>query len=220
MSTPYKASVATICVVAVLLTASTACRKTPVIATGEAVDYDVLSAFIDNKFTSRKGVEPIEPVGHGIARIVIFNQTESDQYGPNVRLDGNGQPIPWTQAASSLQNKAPTLKRTTIDAFREMNKQQASVRRSFHPAFDYELVNSIELDSIFKNGDWPAYYKRFPGSPGILTFSRVGCSAVGTQALFYLTNRCGELCGTGMYVVMEKRDGRWVVETEIEMWVS
>jgi hypothetical protein len=217
MQTHYRASVATICVVAVLLTASTACRKTPVTPTGEAVEYDVLSAFIDNKFASRKGLEPI---GHGIVRIVIFNQTESDQYGHNVRLDGNGQPIPWMQTASSLQNKIPTLKQTTIDAFREVNKQQASVRRSFHPAFDYELVNSIQLDSIFKNGDWPAYYQRFPGSPGILTFSRVGFSADGTQALFYLNNRCGGLCGTGRYVVMEKRNRRWMVETEIEMWVS
>jgi hypothetical protein len=218
MQTRYGASVATICVVAILLTASTACRKIPVTPTG--VEYEVLSAFIDNKFASRKGVEPIEPIGHGIARIVIFNQTESDQSGRNIRLEGNGQPIPWTQTASSLQNKVPTLKRTTIDAFREVNKQQASVRRSFHPAFDYELVDSIQLDSIFKNGDWPAYYKRFPGSPGILTFSRVGFSADGTQALFYLNNRCGALCGTGRYVVMEKRNGRWIVEKEIEMWVS
>jgi hypothetical protein len=220
MQTHYRARAATICVVAVLLTANTVCRKTPVAPTGEAVEYDVLSAFIDNEFASRKGVEPIEPIGHGIARIVIFNQTESDEYGQNVRLDGNGQPIPWTQTAGSLQNKVPTLKRTTIDAFREVNRQQASLRRSFHPAFDYELVDSTQLDSIFKNGDWPAYYKRFPGSPGILTFSRVGFNAGGTQALFYLNNRCGGLCGTGMYVVMEKRNGRWMVEKEIEMWVS
>src|SRR5712691_452283 len=99
MQTHYRARAATICVVAVLLTANTVCRKTPVAPTGEAVEYDVLSAFIDNEFASRKGVEPIEPIGHGIARIVIFNQTESDEYGQNVRLDGNGQPIPWTQTA-------------------------------------------------------------------------------------------------------------------------
>jgi hypothetical protein len=162
----------------------------------------------------------VEPIGHGITRIVIFNQTESDHDGQSVRFDGNGQPIPWAQTALSLQNKAPTLQRTTIDSFRELNKQQAPVRRSFHLVFDYELVNSAQLDSIFKHGDWPAYYQRFPGSPGILTFSRVGFSRDGTQALFYLNGRCGGLCGTGMYVVMEKRNGRWMVETEIEMRVS
>jgi hypothetical protein len=220
MQKHYRDGVVAFWVIAVLLTASTSCRKTSVTPRGEDVEYDVRSAFVDNKFSSRKSVEPIEPIGDGIARIVIFNQTESDRDGQNVRLDSNGQPIPWTQTASSLQSKVPALKRTTIDAFREVNKQQVSVQHSFHFSFDYELVDAIQLDLIFKNGDWPAYYKRFPGSPGILTFSRVGFSADGTQALFFLTNKCGGLCGTGMYVVMEKRNGRWMVEKEIEAWIS
>jgi hypothetical protein len=206
-----------ICVLLILLVVSTACQKHP-----STPEYDALTAFIDSKFASRKGVQPIEPMGNGIARIVIFNTTESDQDGQNVRMDGNGQPIPWAQTASSLQSSVPTLKRTTIDAFREVNRQQASLRRSLHPAIDYDLVDSAQLESIFKRGggDWPVFYKRFPGSPGIVSFSRVGFSEDGTQALFYLSNHCGGLCGGGMYVVMEKRNGSWVIEKEIEMWIS
>ena len=86
----------------------------------------MLSAFMESKFASRKGVQPIEPIGNGISRIVIFNMTESDESGQNVRLDANGQPIPWTQTASSLQNKVPTLKQRTMDAFREENRHQVS----------------------------------------------------------------------------------------------
>ena len=48
----------------------------------------------------------------------------------------------------------------------------------------------------------------------------MGFNADGTQALFYISNRCGGLCGRGSYVVMEKRDDHWVIEKEIEMWVS
>jgi hypothetical protein len=146
--------------------------------------------------------------------------TESDEQGLNLQVDGNGQPIPWTQTASSLQSEAPTLKRTTIDAFREVNGQQTTFQRSFHFAVDYELVDSTQLDSVFKNGSWPAFYKRFPGSPGIMGFSRVGFSADGAQALFYASHTCGGLCGGGEYVVMDRRDGRWVIEKEIEMWIS
>lgn len=167
-------------------------------------------------------MQPIEPIGNGIVTVVIFNTTESDQDAQNVRMDGNGQPIPWVQTASSLQSKAPTLKRTTIDAFREINKQQSSLRRSFHPAIDYELMDSAQLKSFFSRGGgyWPSFYKRFPGSPGIMTFSRVGFSEDGRQALFYLSNHCGDLCGTGMYVVMEKHNGTWAIEKEIQMWIS
>jgi hypothetical protein len=81
-------------------------------------------------------------------------------------------------------------------------------------------VDSTQLDFIFQNGGWPAFYKRFPDSPGILRLSRVGFDADATQALFYTSHTCGGLCAGGEYVVMERRDGRWVIEKEIEMWMS
>lgn len=48
----------------------------------------------------------------------------------------------------------------------------------------------------------------------------LGFRADGTQALFYIGNRCGVLCGAGWYVVMEKREGRWVILKEIETRIS
>jgi hypothetical protein len=86
---------------------------------------------------------------------------------------------------------------------------------------DCELVDSAQLDSFKNNGGWwPAYYKQYPRSQRILAFSRVGFSADGTQGFFYLSNRCGDLCGGGWYVVMEKRNGTWAMAREIENWVS
>lgn len=205
-----------ICALVILLAETTACRNTRV----KTAEYEVLSAFVDAKFASRKGVEPLAPTGEGISRIVIRKLSQSNEQDFRMQLDGNGNPIPWAQTASSLQSEAPALSRTTVDAFQEVNGKQTAFKRSFHPAFDYELVDSTQLDSVFKNGSWPAYYKRFPGSPGILGFSRVGFSADGTQALFYASNNCDELCGGGEYVVMERRDGRWVIEKEIEVWIS
>jgi hypothetical protein len=183
-------------------------------------EYEVISAFIDAKLASKKGVEPLSPDRKRATRIVILSPTGSDQQGINLQLDRNGRPVPWTQTASQLQSEVPTLKRTTIDAFRKVNRQQASFQRSFQTVVDYELIDSTQLESVFKNGDWPAFYKRFPGSTGIARFSRVGINAAGTQALFYASHECGGLCGGGWYVVMERRDGRWVIEKEIEMWVS
>jgi hypothetical protein len=213
---------ATICVLAVLLTFGTACKKKSVAPTAELRDpeYDVLSSWITDKFADRKNKELLEPVGNGLAKIVIFNLTESDELHRS--LDANGKQIPWTETAKSLIKEAPTLQSTTIDAFRQVNTQQASLRRSFHPALDYELVDASRIDSIFQKngGDWSAYYKQYPGSPGILALSRVGFSSDGRQALFYVSNRCGGLCGGGGYVVMENIGGHWVIQKEIEKWVS
>jgi len=54
----------------------------------------------------------------------------------------------------------------------------------------------------------------------MVTWSRVGFNADGTQALFYESYRCGGLCGTGRYMVMEKRSGGWVIGANIVVWVS
>ncbi len=216
----YKACAITICVIAALLIAATAYWKYRVSHVVQAAEYEVLSAFIDAKSASQKSSVPPDPAGDRISLFVIQNLTESDEQGINQQIDGNGQPIPWTQTANSLQSKATTLKRTTLDAFRETNNQQTTFQRSFHTATAYEIVDSTELDPIFKSGSWPAFYKRFPDSPGIVRFSRVGFGADGTQALFYLSHTCGGLCGGGEYVVMERRDGRWVIEKEIETWMS
>jgi hypothetical protein len=207
-----------------LVVGLTTCNRGKIteVPTGELKnpEYDVLSAFIASKFADRKNKEPSEPVGDGLVKIVISDTTQSgDDEGLH---DENGRPIPWEKTAESLRKKTPTLQQTTIDSFREVNAKQASLRRSFHPAIDYELVDSIKIDSIFTNkGDpWGAYYKQFPGSQGILTFSRVGFSADGRQAFFYVSNRCGGLCGGGRYVVMENSNGRWIIGKEVEKWVS
>jgi hypothetical protein len=179
-----------------------------------ASEYEVLTAWIDATFTSK------ERAAKGLTKIVILDTTDSDDN--HLLKDENGQPIPWEKMAESLRKKYPVLQQAGLDAFRKVNAQQASLRRSLHPSIDYELVTSAQLEPIFcyHCGFWPAYYKRFPGSQGLLTFSGVGFSADGTQAFFYFSNRCEGLCGTGDYVIMEKRDGRWVIQKEINTWVS
>ena len=180
-----------------------------------AAEYEVLTAWIDATAADR------HRVGKGVAKVlVIFDTTNADD--EHLLKDEHGRPIPWEEMAESLRKKDPALQQTTLDAFRKVNTLQAFVRRSLRPSIDYELVSSAQLEPIFcyHCGFWPAYYKQFPGSQGLLTFSGVGFSADGTQAFFYFSNRCEGLCGTGDYVIMEKHDGRWVIQKEINMWVS
>lgn len=202
-----------------LVVALTACNRgqKPTTPTREvsAAEYEVLTAWIDATMTVN------ERAGKGIAkRLVIFDTTNSGD--DDLLGDENGRPIPWEKTAESIREKDPALQQAALDAFRKVNAQQAFLRRSLHPSIDYELVTSAQLKPIFCKhcGFWPAYYKQFPGSQGLLTFSGVGFSADGTQAFFYFSNRCEGLCGTGDYVIMEKRDGRWVIQKQVNMWVS
>ena len=96
------------------------------------------------------------------------------------------------------------------------------LHRSLLFPIDYEVVTSAQLEPIFCKhcGDWPEYCKRFPGASGIVTWSRVGFNSDGTQALFYESYRCGGLCGSGRYMVMEKKNGSWMIGIDIVVWVS
>ena len=178
-----------------------------------AGEYEVLSQWIDNKFTTRKR-------GRGLDQVVIFDSTDSDD--DRVLRDNNGQPVPWGKFADSLRAKASSLQQTTIDAYRKANSLPASVRPQLHLSIHCQILSLSQSEVIFGRGGgmWPAFYKQFPHSQGLLTFSRVGFSADGTQAFFYYGNQCEGLCGVGGYVIMQKQGNSWEVDREIAMWVS
>ena len=194
------------------------CHRSQVLASPKRVqmssaEYDVLSEWIENKIAA-KGAD------NHIDQIVIYSTTDSDDN--LVRRDDNGQLVPWQKAAASLREKASSLQQTTLDAYQKANSVQGFIHPSLHTSLRYQIVDAPQLDSFFNRGggSWPAYYKQFPGSQGILRFSRVGFNMDGTQALFYYSNSCGDLCGSGSYVVMQRHANHWVVEKEIVMWVS
>lgn len=178
-----------------------------------ADEYDAVSAGVTGLLANHQGK------GHP-SQIVILKMTSSGD--DDLLRDENGHPIPWEKTAESLRQKAPSLQKTTIDGFRKANGQQALLGRAFRFPVEYQIIDETQLEPIFKpkSDVWGSYYKQYPGSQGIATLSRVGFNADDTQALFYMSNRCGGLCGGGFYLVMEKRDGHWVIGKEIEMWVS
>jgi hypothetical protein len=178
-----------------------------------AAEYEVLSAWIDDTLTAKERAKTLD-------QIVIYESTDSDD--DRLLRDENGQSVPWEKAAESLRKKDSALQQTTLDTFRKANALKASVRPSLHASIRYQIANLSQLEPVFSKGggSWPAYYQQFPHSQGLLTFSRVGFSADGTQAFFYYSNICGGLCGVGSYVVMERHANHWVIEKEIEMWVS
>jgi hypothetical protein len=54
---------------------------------------------------------------------------------------------------------------------------------------------------------------------GTITFFKVIFNHDATRAVFYTEHLCG-LCGEGLFVAMEKRNGRWVVVDEKGTWIS
>jgi hypothetical protein len=54
----------------------------------------------------------------------------------------------------------------------------------------------------------------------VVRLSRVGFDADRTRALVYRGQVCGPLCGSGGYVLLEKRSGAWRIVDEAHLWIS
>src|SRR6266513_1335038 len=178
-------------------------------------EYQVLSAYLTNAFAAKAGKEG---AGAEVSSIVIVNATKSDQ-------DDTGneglKSASLSKLAKHLRKNDMALNRATVEDFRRVNSMQASFGSRFDLPVKYQLAAQTDINSVFKNhGWWSDYYKKYPGSRGWLEFSRVGFSPDRKQALFYVVNTCGDMCGGGSYVVMVKKDSGWGIAKEIPVWSS
>jgi len=84
------------------------------------------------------------------------------------------------------------------------------------------LISTQEVDQIFSGGGgwWQAFYKKYPKSPGLVTFSNVGFNPEMNYALVNVGYSCGGLCGRGGLVLLVKKDGNWIKERDLISWVS
>jgi hypothetical protein len=86
----------------------------------------------------------------------------------------------------------------------------------------YTLLSEGEMRQIFgenQNG-WDLFYTRFPGTPGIITLSRVGFNEAMDQALVYIGIQSHWLAGAGTMLLMQKVNGVWSVLQEVMTWIS
>jgi hypothetical protein len=180
-------------------------------------EYEVFSAYISQSFVGSVGEDR---VGKTVSQIVIVNHTESDKKDLDDFLDPQDMP-PGGSVENYLRKEVPRLRTVTIDNFHRANVTQAQLTPRFHLPMKYQLVSPEKIGSIVKGpGDWPDFYKQYPGAQGHLWLSRVGFSPDRKQALFYVGNWCSGKCGTGSYVVMEKHGAMWKTIKEVFIWMS
>lgn len=54
----------------------------------------------------------------------------------------------------------------------------------------------------------------------IITYSRIVYNAKKDKACFYFENNCSGLCGSAIYIFVQKEKGIWVVKEKLVDWVS
>jgi hypothetical protein len=92
------------------------------------------------------------------------------------------------------------------------------------PSKKVSLISAEEIQYIFHNGDinegWEEFYRRYPNSPGTISFSRIGYNTNKTQAMVGLGNMYASLGGEGSLVFLKLEYNRWVIVKIIPTWIS
>ena len=96
-----------------------------------------------------------------------------------------------------------------IADYNRVNQKRWLLQRNFKTDDSYELVTSDTLKLLFSHGDWDGFYKRYPGSHGVISLSAVGFNREKTLAILYGGTACGGLCGSWSFQLLEKVDGKW-----------
>jgi hypothetical protein len=167
-------------VVAVLIVVviHVALRPNPDAANAE--QYAVLSAYIEPGLTgfshdlgSRKGLVVI--AARTTFSQPIRNSNKFKQYTSLVLSTGH--------AKSTIHQ----LSRSLLLEFWATNLSDVTLESKFQLPTRYELATEGEMNLY----PYEAFFRRFPGSYGALTFSRVAFSRDLTEAFFYTEHLCG-----------------------------
>jgi hypothetical protein len=202
-------------------------------ATIEANKYAVYSAvlngmYLNNRFKDRSltpGDVPVAVrngryVDDSVKLLVIRNETTRC-----LPLLGGAEQAERIQAMEEdVINKLPALMGDTLGDFQAKKKACHSLGKRFNTPVKFVLVSGKDLEPVFPervfDRSWRLFYKKYPGSSGVIDFSNVGFNRAMTQAFVYTGRSCGGLCGEGYYVLLTKKDKIWSITTKLMVWVS
>jgi len=177
----------------------------------EAQDYAIYSVVLNECFAKEK-----------VQHIVIGDQTMMEF--PPIMMG-------MTQFGGSMKKIHETASKETFEDYSEKNKAPVLLRERFSTGAPVVLISASERDRIFQIKDegkkktanpdgMKELQKLYPGSYGFTNLSRIGFSKDSTQALVYVGNICGGLCGSGRLFFLVKESGNWKIKLSATTWVS
>src|SRR5215471_11863635 len=169
-----------------------------------AEEYAIYAVAIGNMFAGDKGSSDSKAMS-----LVIEDQTNGYTFA-------NGR-----YERSDLNKHFPDISKEAIDDYGVKNAKSYQLTKSPDLKLKYTLITKEKIERIFKSGlnGWDKFYRQFPNSRGIISFSRAGLNSQGDQALVYISRGCGGRCGSGNYLLLVKKNGEWIVQQKFMVWV-
>jgi hypothetical protein len=180
----------------------------------------LLAAQVVPARSQRAGVRSNIPAKeYAIYAAVIGDMLANGELSPDPQLEVEllviaGQTVKNHQAAIVGQDEGKILKQEfssiisqeTIDDYVAKNAKSYQLTKSFNLKLEYVLIPKEESD--------------LSNLVGSIALSRVGFDSSSNQALVYIRDYCGPLCGGGNYMLLVKNRQGWIVKKRVNSWVS
>jgi hypothetical protein len=111
-----------------------------------------------------------------------------------------------------ISARMPLLEEETLLDFNKNFIITDTLRNDFNVKKKIILLSQKEIHRIFSDPNtdgWNIFYKQYPKTQGITTFSRVGYNKNKTQALIYYWTQTYGLGGGGYYVLYVRKHHKW-----------
>jgi hypothetical protein len=173
-----------------------------------AEQYAVLSAYIESDLTYYS-----HGLGTGQGLVVVAARTTLSR--TMVNSNKFKQYMSLVLSTGHAKATIHQLSQTLLFEFWATNLWDVTLKPKLQLPVRYKLATDGEV-KLYPSEE---FSRRFPGSYGALTFSRVSFNSDLTEAFFYTEHLCG-LCGEGKFVYMRKTAGKWVAVDSAVTWIS
>src|SRR5579862_5326313 len=129
-------------------------------------------------------------------RIVLLSET-SGGFPPGMAASSSF-------GADARKELLDTAAADTKNDFEAKAPLQCDVPTNIEPREKIVFITPKQMDALFPKGagDWDAFGRRYPHAAGFTLVSAIGFNASHEQALVYVGNSCGMLCGSGYLVLL------------------
>jgi hypothetical protein len=155
-----------------------------------------------------------------INTFVVFRETKNH---PFIAKRDTSIPIkPVANKTNTFNRFYPEMEDETVTNF-IIQSQKTSIfdNKFMDTSIDIIIADNRVFDTLNNNDTEGYLYKELRKAKGmVLTFSNIGFNRSQSQALFYVDKHSGSLSSSGEFIILEKKDGIWVIVKTIEMWRS
>ena len=89
---------------------------------------------------------------------------------------------------------------------------------NFNQTYPTVIIKKFPMKRKSIQQDWKSFYKKYPGSGGIFSFSKIKYYTQDTTAVVYYWVRRNGLNGHGALALLTKINGEWQIEYKTYLW--